>query len=152
MQAIVDRFADRVGERLSFELDFSGNKSIYTADLLITDWSGISVEYCFATKRPAIFVNTKMKVLNPNWQKIDCEPVEITLRNVIGVAIEKDETANIGAVAAELFERGAEYEQKIEKVLEEFLFNIGGAEKAGADYILNSLRAKAELRKKESKK
>ena len=63
-----------------------------------------------------------------------------------------DYGANIGAVAAELFERGAEYEQKIEKVLEEFLFNIGGAEKAGADYILNSLRTKAELRKKESKK
>ena len=152
MKAIVDRFADRVGDGLTFELDFSGNRSIYSADLLITDWSGISVEYCFATKRPAIFVNTKMKVLNPNWQRIDCEPVEISLRNIVGVAIEKDETANIGAVAAELFERGDEYEEKIDRVLGEFLFNIGCAEKAGADYILNSLREKAEKRKAGSKK
>lgn len=152
MQAIVDRFSDRVGEGLSFELDFSGNKSIYTADLLITDWSGISVEYCFATKRPAIFVNTKMKVLNPNWQKIECEPVEISLRNIVGVAIDKDETANIGAVSADLFERGAEYEERIENLLGEFLFNIGSAEKAGADYILNSLRSKAESRKNNAKK
>jgi len=147
MQAIVDRFADRVGDGLVFELDFSGNKSIYSADLLITDWSGISVEYCFATKRPAIFVNTKMKVLNPNWQNIGCEPVEISLRNLVGIAIDKDETANIGAVAADLFVRGSEYEKKIEDLLGEFLFNIGSAEKAGADYILNSLRAKAENRK-----
>ncbi|MBR6680895.1 MAG: membrane protein insertase YidC [Clostridia bacterium] len=152
MKAIVDRFADRVGDRLSFELDFSGNKSIYSADLLITDWSGISVEYCFATKRPAIFVNTKMKVLNPNWQKIGCEPVEISLRNIIGVALEKDETANIGEIAAELFERGAEYEETIDRVLGEFLFNIGSAEKAGADYILSSLSAKAQKRKADSKK
>ena len=152
MQAIVDRFSDRVGEGLSFELDFSGNKSIYTADLLITDWSGISVEYCFATKRPAIFVNTKMKVLNPNWQKIEGEPVEISLRNIVGVAIDKDETANIGAVSADLFERGAEYEERIENLLGEFLFNIGSAEKAGADYILNSLCSKAEIRKNNAKK
>lgn len=152
MKAIVDRFADRVGDRLSFELDFSGNKSIYSADLLITDWSGISVEYCFATKRPAIFVNTKMKVLNPNWQKIGCEPVEISLRNIIGVALEKDETSNIGEIAARLFARGAEYEETIDRVLGEFLFNIGSAEKVGADYILSSLSAKAQKRKADSKK
>ena len=152
MNAIVERFADRVGEGLSFELDFSGNKSIYSADLLITDWSGISVEYCFATKRPAIFVNTKMKVLNPNWQKIPSTPVEISLRDVVGVAVDKEELVRIGEIASELFARGGEYEERIEKTLEEFLFNIGTAEKAGADYILSSLAKRAEQRKKNSKK
>jgi len=152
MNAIVERFADKVGEGLSFELDFSGNKSIYSADLLITDWSGISVEYCFATKRPAIFVNTKMKVLNPNWQKIPSTPVEISLRSIVGVAVEKEELSNIPEIAADLFARGGEYEQTIERTLSEFLFNIGTAEKAGADYILSSLARRAEARKANSKK
>ena len=152
MNAIVERFEDKVGEGLSFELDFSANKSIYSADLLITDWSGISVEYCFATKRPAIFVNTKMKVLNPNWQKISAVPVEISLRNTVGVALEKEELSDIGRIAAELFEQSGAYEEKIEHTLGEFLFNIGTAEKAGADYILSSLARRAELRKANSKK
>ncbi len=152
MNAIVERFADKVGEGLSFELDFSGNKSIYSADLLITDWSGISVEYCFATKRPAIFVNTKMKVLNPNWQKIPSTPVEISLRSIVGVAVEKEELSNISEIAADLFARGGEYEETIERTLGEFLFNIGTAEKAGADYILSSLARRAEARKANSKK
>ena len=152
MNAIVERFADKVGEGLSFELDFSGNRSIYSADLLITDWSGISVEYCFATKRPAIFVNTKMKVLNPNWQKIKSTPVEISLRSIVGVAVEKEELSNISEIAADLFARGGEYEERIEKTLDEFLFNIGTAERAGADYILSSLARKAEARKANSKK
>ena len=152
MNAIVERFADKVGEGLSFELDFSGNKSIYSADLLITDWSGISVEYCFATKRPAIFVNTKMKVLNPNWQKIPSTPVEISLRSIVGVAVEKEELSNISGIAADLFARGGEYEETIERTLGEFLFNIGTAEKAGADYILSSLARRAEARKANSKK
>jgi len=152
MKAIVDRFEDKVGDMLTFELDFSGNKSIYSADLLITDWSGISVEYCFATKRPAIFVNTKMKVLNPNWQRIKSEPVEISLRNIVGVAIEKEEVERIGDIAADLFERGGEYEERIEELLSGFLFNIGSADKAGADYILESLTQKAKNRKANSKK
>lgn len=152
MNAIVERFADKVGDGLSFELDFSGNKSIYSADLLITDWSGISVEYCFATKRPAIFVNTKMKVLNPNWQKIPSTPVEISLRNTVGVAVEKEELSGISEIAADLFARGGEFEETIERTLGEFLFNIGTAEKAGADYILSSLAKKAEARKSNSKK
>ena len=152
MNAIVERFADRVGAGLSFELDFSGNKSIYSADLLITDWSGISVEYCFATKRPAIFVNTRMKVLNPNWQKISSVPVEISLRNKIGVALEKSELSRIGETAAELFARGDEYEERIDGTLHELLFNIGSAERVGADYILSSLSRRAEARRANSKK
>lgn len=152
MNAIVERFSDRVGEGLSFELDFSGNKSIYSADLLITDWSGISVEYCFATKRPAIFVNTKMKVLNPNWQKISSTPVEISLRSTVGVAVEKEELSRISEIAADLFARCDEFEERIEKTLEEFLFNIGTAERAGADYILSSLASKSAQRKANSKK
>lgn len=152
MNAIVEKFADKVGENLTFELDFSGNKSIYSADMLITDWSGISVEYCFATKRPAIFVNTKMKVLNPNWQKIGLTPVEISLRNLIGVAIEKSDAADIGSVADDLFARSKEYEETIQGVLDEFLFNIGNADKVGADYILSSLSKKVGKRNDESKK
>ena len=47
MQAIVDKYAHLVGDGLTFELDFTVNRSVYSADLLITDWSGIALEYCF---------------------------------------------------------------------------------------------------------
>ena len=93
-----------------------------------------------------------MKVLNPNWQRISSVPVEISLRNTVGVAVEKEGLSDIGNIAAELFDKGDEYEERIEKLLGEFLFNIGTAEKVGADYILSSLAAKAEARKANSKK
>lgn len=60
MNALVERYADRDERKLSFEMNFSANKSIYASDVLITDWSGVATEFCFATKRPAIFVNTKI--------------------------------------------------------------------------------------------
>ncbi|MBQ1232554.1 MAG: membrane protein insertase YidC [Clostridia bacterium] len=145
MQAIVDKYAHLVGDGLSFELDFTVNRSVYSADLLITDWSGIALEYCFATRRPAIFVNTKIKCMNPNWEKIGLTPVEITLRDVVGVSVDKDKVGECREIAADLFARADEYEEKISEVLAHHIYNQGRAGEVGANYLLGSL---VEKRKK----
>ena len=145
MQAIVDKYQHLVGDGLSFELDFTVNRSIYAADMLITDWSGIALEYCFATRRPAIFVNTKIKCMNPNWEKIGLTPVEITLRDVVGVSVEKDKVGECRAIAQELFAKADEYEKKITEVLDTHIYNQGRAGEVGANYLLNAL---VEKRKK----
>ncbi len=145
MQALIDRYADKVGAGLSFELDFTANKSVYSSDLLITDWSGIALEFCFATRRPALFVNTAVKCMNPNWQKINCVPTEISLRDIVGVSVDKDKLDDCRAVVADLFARADEYEVKIAEVLAEHIYNQGHAGDRGADYLLKSL---VEKRKK----
>ncbi len=139
MQAIVERWSERVGEGLTFELDFSSNKSIYSSDLMITDWSGISFEFSFATKRPTLFVNTKMKVLNPNWEKIGCTPIEITLRDEIGISVEKKDVESIADVVKDMFSRSGEFEDKIDKSLHKAVYNVGNSSEIGAKYILDRL-------------
>jgi YidC/Oxa1 family membrane protein insertase len=146
MQMIVDKYQHLVGDKLSFELDFTHNKSVYASDLLITDWSGIALEYCFATKRPAMFVNTKIKCMNPNWEKIDCTPVEISLRDRVGVSVDTDKLNTCNEIVKDLLNRSEEYHAIISDVLQNHLYNIGTAGEAGADYILNSL-----VEKKQSK-
>ena len=147
MNAIVERWQDKVGEGLTFELDFSSNKSIYSSDLMITDWSGISFEFSFATKRPTLFINTKMKVLNENWQKIDCTPIEITLRDEIGVSIEKSDTEHIDSIIADMFKRAGEHEKRIEKALHTAVYNVGHSDPVGAKYILKRIIEIQEARK-----
>lgn len=147
MNATVERWKDKVGEGLSFELDFSSNKSTYSSDLMITDWSGISFEFSFATKRPTLFVNTKMKVLNENWQRIDCTPIEITLRDEIGMSIEKSDVKNIGEIVKDTFKRSTEYEKRIETALHKAVYNVGHSDPVGAKYILKRLVEIQEGRK-----
>ena len=142
LRLITERYAERVGEGLVFELDFSSNESIWSSDLLITDWSGISLEFCFATKRPALFINTKMKVENPNWEKIDCVPVEISLRRVLGRALEKSELALVGDAVRELLEDRERYAKQIREALADHFYHQGSAAKAGATYVLESLANK----------
>lgn len=142
MNKILERYADRDESHLSFELDFSTNKSIYSSDILITDWSGITLEFCFATERPAIFVNTKFKALNSNWEKIGLTPVEQDIRNKLGKAVEKEEVLNINLVVEELFTKANEYKKNINEYYKNLIFNHDTAAKKGAEYILKSLATK----------
>ena len=51
-------------EEFIFQTDFSSNNDVFSSDILITDWSTIAFEYSFTTKHPTLFINTKMKVIN----------------------------------------------------------------------------------------
>ena len=147
LQSIVDAYAGKVGKYLTFELDFSSNKSIYSSDLLITDWSGVATEFCFATHRPAMFVNTKMKCMNPNWEKIGIQPVEISLRDEIGVSVNKEDLDRADSIVANLLSRTEEYDQAITKCFDRLIYNHGTAAAEGAKYILRTLAERSSARK-----
>lgn len=147
IDALVEKYKDRDEKLLTFELDFSSNKSIYSSDLLITDWSGIATEFAFATEKPCVFVNTKMKVCNPNWEKIGIVPTEIQIRNILGKAIEKEEASKINDIVKELFDKKKEYKKQISEYFEDYLYNHGTAAEMGAKYILKSLAQKQKNKK-----
>lgn len=142
MQQIVDRYSDRDEKNLSFELDFSVNKSIYSSDLLISDWSGVASEFCFATNKPALFINTEMKVVNPNWQKIDMIPSEIFLRDEIGISLNKEDLDKVGETVEKLLNSAEHYEKVISDRYNYLIYNHNHAAAVGAKYILSSLSEK----------
>ncbi|MBP5285045.1 MAG: YidC/Oxa1 family membrane protein insertase, partial [Kiritimatiellae bacterium] len=72
IQAIEERFANVPG--IVLETDFSKPSTMDRSDLLVTDWSGIAYEFAFKTRRPCLFVDTPMKVVNPEWKKIGIVP------------------------------------------------------------------------------
>ncbi|MBR2030518.1 MAG: membrane protein insertase YidC [Clostridia bacterium] len=139
LNELVEKYKDYDQSKLSFELDFSANKSIYSADLMITDWSGISAEFCFATQRPAVFINTKIKANNKNWQNLGITPVEMYFRNELGIALDKNQVCDIKQTVEYLFANGDKYKEKIDNYFETFTFNHGTAAQKGAQYILKSL-------------
>lgn len=147
LSALIEKYKDADKDKLVFETDFSANESVYSSDILITDWSGVGPEFCFATKRPAIFVNTKPKCENPNWQKVGIEPVEMLLRKELGEAIGKGEAKNVKAVVEKLLGEEDLYAKKIAEIYDGFIYNHGTAAENGAKYILTSLAARAKQKK-----
>jgi YidC/Oxa1 family membrane protein insertase len=109
------------------------------SDILITDWSGIAPEYAFTTKKPVIFINTPMKIMNPDWQQIDISPMDIWLRDELGISVEKNEIRKIDDIIRELLENKTTYKEKITALMNKTLCNLGKSAKVGGDYIIERI-------------
>lgn len=142
MQSLVEKYRGKTGEGLIFELDFSKNDSITASDLLITDWSGIAPEFCFATGRPALFINTKLKCLNPNWENLGLTPVEISLRDELGRSLDPKDLDQTAEIVRELIADTPLYHDRIDERFAHLIYNHGCAGAEGAKYILQSLLEK----------
>lgn len=127
---------------LTIEDDFSGNTSIFSADVLISDWSGIAYEYAFVTKKPVLFVNTPMKVMNPEYSKIEIEPLEISLRNKVGTTIEESDVDKAYEAVEKLIDDREKYRNNITKIFDESFYNFGHSSEVAGKYIINKLRVR----------
>lgn len=139
MENIMERYKNKIGENFIFETDFSSNSSVYTADLLITDWSAISFEFSFTTNKPTLFVNTDIKILNKDYDKIQIKPYDISGRNIIGKTIEKENVKSIRQFVEEILKNQETYHQRIEKEKNEYFYNLGDSGVVGADYIISKI-------------
>ncbi len=139
MEMLVDKYKDKQGEGLQFELDFSSNASVYSSDILVTDWSGIGIEFGFATLRPVVFVNTKIKMENPNYENIGIIPQEVRLRNVLGLALDKEELADKFAPTVKELLSDKSFVDNAKNERESYFYNFGSGGIVGAKYIVNRL-------------
>lgn len=130
---------------IDIETDFSSNKTVFDADLLITDWSGIAYEFSYVTKKPALFINTKMKVLNEDYNRYEHQPLDITLRNEIGISLEKNEINKLNdAIKRLLGSESAHYEEQIQNLVDSYVFHIGESGKIGGQYIIDRIMEKRQ--------
>ncbi len=139
MNLLIEKYQDKIGDGLQFELDFSSNSSVYSSDLLVTDWSGIGIEFGFATLKPVVFINTKIKMENENYSLIGIEPQEITLRNVLGVALEKNEIKDKFADTVKDLVGNESFRENLKEKREKYFYNLGSQGTVGAKYIVDRL-------------
>ena len=94
-----ERFA---GPDFTLEQSVESDDSIFKSDFLVSDVSGISLEYAFGTERPVIFMDVPRKVRNEEYEQIGIEPLEISIREKIGVVVNRAEIGSIPDVLIEL--------------------------------------------------
>jgi len=125
---------------LVLDLNLLDSNSIFLSDILITDWSGIAFEFSYATNKPSIFINTPMKILNPNYAEYKLDVLDISLRDQVGVSIDLENITNIQDTVNYLLNAKDSYAAKIKDVVEKYLFYPGRNGGAGGQYIIKKLR------------
>lgn len=137
-------------KNIEIQTDFSSNKTVFNADLMITDWSGIAYEYAYTTKKPVLFIDTPMKIMNPDYKKIDIEPINIWSRNVIGQVVPVEDCDKVNEVVEKMLKENEEYREKIDDLVKDSVYNLGNSAEVGANYIVDVIQNKIQERKKEN--
>ena len=135
-------------KNIEIQTDFSKTDTVFNADLIITDWSGIGFEYAFTTKKPVLYIDTPMKIMNPHYKEIDVEPINIWARNEIGKSLKTDELDKIKDTINELLNSKDKYKKKITKLVDEYVYNLGNSAEVGAKYIIDVIQKKIKERSK----
>lgn len=146
-EARIDALIAKYGDHgIEVQKDFSSNKTVYTADLLITDWSSIAFEYAFSTLKPVLFINTPMKVVNPDYQELETVPIDIELRDKVGISLEPDRLTDAPAAVDKLLHDQQFSPDSMRELRDTYIYNVGSSGSVGAKYIID------ELIKKQQKK
>lgn len=113
-------------EHPAFHLESSveESKALWTADLMIADYSGFAMEFAFMRGKPVLYVNVPPKVLNPDWRALGPVPLELTVRERIGMVVAPEVDAVIAGLAR-LQDDPARWPAAIEQMRERYWVNFG---------------------------
>ena len=142
--ALIERYSHVPESDLYFERDFSSNETVFTSDVLITDWSSVFCEFSFSTLRPSVFINTPMKVGNPDWHDLGIEPTDISLRNKVGRSFDPADLSGLGDAVAEMIAHPNAWSEKVSAVRDEMIFNLGHAAEVAGEYLLERVLVKQD--------
>lgn len=108
-------------DRIIIQSNNSNFHNTFESSYLITDWSGIALEYFMVTENPVIFIDTKRKIHNKNFnEKKDKIPLEVSIRKKIGLIVDPMDVKNINYHIKEL--EKINYKKVINEINNKVLF------------------------------
>ncbi len=86
-----------------------------------------------------LFIDTPLKISNPNWQKLSAQPVENELRGKIGLSVLPNEIPGIAGEISQLISTKEKFSKDLQELEQKIFFNSPASYQQGLDYILKNL-------------
>ena len=141
---LIKQIKEKFEKNPDFLLDTNTSSfdQLFSSYALITDWSGIGFEYAFVCERPVIYVDVPKKVYNKEYEKIGLEPFEISIRDKIGEIVSTQKIETIPERIEFLYDHINDFQNKIQKIRNDAIFNIGKSGKVMANEIIRIINEK----------
>lgn len=108
-------------------------RDFHSSKCLITDWSGIGLEYAFTRENKVIFIDVPNKIMNDEYEKIGLEAIEISIRKKIGHIVSPKNLEEI----PNLINLNQNKIEGINHIMNQTIFNIDKSANIGAEFIKN---------------
>ena len=139
---IFDELSAVFGDNARFSLDEDANarRSLHMADVMVSDWSGAALEYALGLERPVIFIDVPRKVQNSHYAELNCEPLEVQIREQIGVVLRPDELDQVGRLAHGMADTAERWQAAAGEARKRCVFNLAQSGHAAAVYLHSLLQ------------
>lgn len=123
---IIDIIKNKYSSYKSFSIDLDKENliSLQKSDLLITDYSGIAIEFIIGLKKPTIFFSKYKKVHNSDYKLISEETLEDEVKEKFGLSIEDPKFEKINSYIEQALVNHANNQNDIDFFLKNNFFNI----------------------------
>jgi len=132
IQKIEKKFKDKLNFKL--ETDIRNMESFFLCDCMISDLSGTAIEYSFTFEKPILYIVTPEKIVQE--KQIDLVSLEEKIRPQIGEVITLSQLSLLPSKINQFLLSQNKFKEKIKKIREETVFNIGNSADQGAKYLL----------------
>ncbi|HEY1027955.1 MAG TPA: CDP-glycerol glycerophosphotransferase family protein [Pseudomonas sp.] len=134
---ILDEIARHYRDEPRFRLDedSDGTASLQSSDLMLSDWSGAALEFAFGLERPVIFADVPRKILNPDYSQLGIEPIEVQVREQLGVVVPTSRLGELGSIARTMAEDAEKWQAALREARQRWIFNTGRSGTSAAAYL-----------------
>lgn len=135
---VVRKLTEEFSSNAAFSMDMDpvSLDFLWNSNLLVSDWSGVAYEYAFAGLRPVLFVDTPRKVNNPEYGKLNITPMEVEVREKVGMVMSPDNLQAAPEMAATLMSDQRFSVASLKKLRSDFIYNVGSSAGVGAEALL----------------
>jgi len=137
--AVLDQLTAKFQNHPHFDFneDTTKYEAFFNSDVMISDWSGVAMEFAFGLERPVLFIDVPRKTNNPDYQAISTVPLEVSYREAVGQIISPDRLEEIPEALASLLEQDPErFRAKVRELRARYFYNVGSSASMGAAKLL----------------
>ena len=123
-------------ENFKIESEVVSKKTLLEADLMISDYSGAALEFAFALLKPVLFIDVPKKINNAKYEIHDIEPLEVKIRNEIGLVVTEDKLLNLVEKIYETLDNEIYLTNNILLLRQKYIYNFGQSGKVAANELI----------------
>jgi YidC/Oxa1 family membrane protein insertase len=144
---MIEKLESKFSKKSNFKLekDVRNFDTFFSSDIMISDWSGVALEFAFAFEKPILYVDMPKKVNNLDYKDIKNIPLEVRIREEIGYLVSPLELKLIPEKIKLLIQNTSKFKKKISHIREESVFNIGNSGKIGAQKIIEIINEESKI-------
>ncbi|WP_101758420.1 CDP-glycerol glycerophosphotransferase family protein [Oceanicoccus sp. KOV_DT_Chl] len=134
INSIISQFANH--QRFQLQTDIRDHKTLYESHVMISDWSGVAMEYAFACERPVIFIDVPKKCNNPEADRVTQIPIEVSIRDKIGKIIPPNQLDLLPKAIEDIYQDSEKFIEQIRQTRDVSVFNLGNSLNGAVEEIL----------------